>query len=165
MGLKSLIVNLFECRLFGCICAFVSLICSIYVGFYLSGVAYCICYSLSLILVTISTIALSKTSHKRIVEKYKRETGLSMFYWIVFVILILASVIAHEKRVMGVLVELMAGEYLRRVAVIRLSSFCCALTGVYGLSRRSIYFDARMIAASCLFVFTIIVFGNGINGG
>jgi len=100
----------------------------------------------------------------RIIEKYKRESGLSVFYWLVFVILILVSVIAHEKSVMSVLLELMAGEYLRRVAVIRLSSFCCALTGVYGLMKRSIYFDARMITASCLFVFTILVFGNGING-
>lgn len=164
MGLKNLTINLLESNLFGCICAFVSLISAIYVGFYLSGVAYYICYALSMIVVIVSCIALSNISHMRIIKKYKRESGLSVFYWIVFVILILVSVIAHEKSVMSVLLELMAGEYLRRVAVIRLSSFCCALTGVYGLMKRSIYFDARMITASCFFVFTILVFGNGING-
>ena len=163
-GLKKFTIDLFESSLFGCICAFVSLISAIYVGFYFSGVAYYICYALSMIVVIVSCIALSNISHMRIIKKYKRESGLSVFYWIVFVILILVSVIAHEKSVMSVLLELMAGEYLRRVAVIRLSSFCCALTGVYGLMKRSIYFDVGMIITSCLFVFTILVFGNGING-
>ena len=163
MGLKKLTIDLFESSLFGCICAFVSLISAIYVGFYFSGVAYYICCALSMIVVIVSCIALSNISHMRIIKKYKRESGLSVFYWIVFVILILVSVIAHEKSVMSVLLELMAGAYLRRVAVIRLSSFCCALTGVYGLMKRSIYFDVGMIITSLLFVFTILVFGNGIN--
>lgn len=164
MGLNNKTLNLLSSNWFGLICVFVSFVGAVFVGFYLSGVVYFGCYVLCLLLMIVGCITLAKSSHKRIIEKYKRETGLSVFYLCVFNVFILASVLAHEKSVFSVLLNLMTGDYLRGVAVIRLSSFCFALTGAYGLTKRSIYFDAGMITASCFFAFAILVFGNGING-
>ena len=157
MGLNNKTLNLLSSNWFGLICVFVSFVGAVFVGFYLSGVVYFGCYVLCLLLMIVGCITLAKSSHKRIIEKYKRETGLSVFYLCVFNVFILASVLS-------VLLNLMTGDYLRGVAVIRLSSFCFALTGAYGLTKRSIYFDAGMITASCFFAFAILVFGNGING-
>ena len=154
----------FESYVVQCGLILISWFTSAFASFYLGGALYYCSFALALLFVLIGCYIISQRSHKKLLEKHENETALSVLFLMVFNVLIMISVLVHEKNIFNLLLQLMVGDYYRKVATIRVSSFFCALSGVLGLTKRNIYFDASMGIALCIFLMAVLAFGNCIYG-
>lgn len=162
-GVGEYMIKLFDKYWFQCICVFASSFFSALIGISLSGAVYYCCYALCVIMMSVGCIMLTKRSRKRIMDKNQKESPLSIFYLILFDLLIVVSVIAQEKSVVSQISRCLHMEYVHCAAAVYLSSFFCTLSGTFGLTKRSNYVDVPMVVAMGLLFFAYYFFDIAIT--